>query len=442
MHDIQLAIHNVQGTLATLEERKRAIYARRLVAANPQTLDELGADFGVTRERIRQIESKLVKDLKKGGIDEIVQFANLPKLDRFVIHQSQLGNAETSKFFGSYPGSALELLRAAGVVETWDGPWVSVGFKASFRKTRGPYYEYFASQLSQKGLTREDAVSELEALGLKAEFVEDFLAALGLHIPFNRVRPINIDAITFVEDLLEQAGRPMKWHEEIAPLIAGRWNSRGILGRVQELKDRFTRTDVASYAVASLGLPAYEGITREIEKLVEKHGPVNINLVIELLTARFDISAESVRAYAKQGQLETVEGIVKINPNAKRAGVPNIRDLTADQLKNIQFFDEHSTFTTVANEDRLRGSGMPVSRGVAAVVGLAEEHPLQFEVSGLDNCVLNFSWRKGTQPQLGSVRPILEQLGAVEGDFLVLSFHGEVGNPVRVEAELKKTITD
>ena len=74
---------------------------------------------------------------------------------------------------------------------------------------------------------------------------------------------------------------------------------------------------------------------------------------------------------------------------------------------------------------------------VAAVVGLAEEHPLQFEVSGLDNCVLNFSWRKGTQPQLGSVRPILEQLGAVEGDFLVLTFFGQRGNPVRIEAKLK-----
>ena len=35
--------------------------------ATPRTLEEVGKHFGVTRERIRQIESKALKKLKKAA---------------------------------------------------------------------------------------------------------------------------------------------------------------------------------------------------------------------------------------------------------------------------------------------------------------------------------------------------------------------------------------
>lgn len=54
----------LQRTLATLDDRERDILTRRMgFARPPQTLQAIADDYGVTRERIRQIESKVVERL-------------------------------------------------------------------------------------------------------------------------------------------------------------------------------------------------------------------------------------------------------------------------------------------------------------------------------------------------------------------------------------------
>ncbi|MDF1552236.1 MAG: RNA polymerase factor sigma-32 [Deferrisomatales bacterium] len=47
----------------TLEDREREIFARRLLAESPVTLRELGEEFGVSRERVRQLEASLKQRL-------------------------------------------------------------------------------------------------------------------------------------------------------------------------------------------------------------------------------------------------------------------------------------------------------------------------------------------------------------------------------------------
>ena len=48
----------------TLGERDRIIFQRRLLAEAPVTLRELGEEFGVSRERVRQLEVELKKRLE------------------------------------------------------------------------------------------------------------------------------------------------------------------------------------------------------------------------------------------------------------------------------------------------------------------------------------------------------------------------------------------
>ncbi len=57
---------NIQEVLATLSEREARVLKMRfgLGGYKPMTLEEVGREFGVTRERVRQIEAKALRKLK------------------------------------------------------------------------------------------------------------------------------------------------------------------------------------------------------------------------------------------------------------------------------------------------------------------------------------------------------------------------------------------
>jgi RNA polymerase sigma-32 factor len=48
----------------TLKGKDRTIFEQRLIAEDPKTLQELGDTFGVSRERVRQLEKRILKKLK------------------------------------------------------------------------------------------------------------------------------------------------------------------------------------------------------------------------------------------------------------------------------------------------------------------------------------------------------------------------------------------
>lgn len=50
---------------STLNDKERMVLAARLLSEDPKTLQEVADEFGLTRERVRQIESKLIEKLKK-----------------------------------------------------------------------------------------------------------------------------------------------------------------------------------------------------------------------------------------------------------------------------------------------------------------------------------------------------------------------------------------
>jgi RNA polymerase sigma-32 factor len=64
----------VREFAAGLDEREQRIVEARILAEDPLTLQELGDEFGVTRERVRQLETRLVKRLREYLKENVVDF--------------------------------------------------------------------------------------------------------------------------------------------------------------------------------------------------------------------------------------------------------------------------------------------------------------------------------------------------------------------------------
>jgi RNA polymerase sigma factor (sigma-70 family) len=61
----------VKAWLSTLEDNERDILKYRYgLGGDPETLEKIGRRFGVTRERIRQIETRALRKLKELGQTE------------------------------------------------------------------------------------------------------------------------------------------------------------------------------------------------------------------------------------------------------------------------------------------------------------------------------------------------------------------------------------
>ncbi|MGQ9500371.1 MAG: sigma-70 family RNA polymerase sigma factor, partial [Dissulfurimicrobium sp.] len=63
----------------TLKGKEKIIFERRMLADEPVTLQELGEEFGVSRERVRQIESRLKKKVRQFLKDRIKDIEFYPE---------------------------------------------------------------------------------------------------------------------------------------------------------------------------------------------------------------------------------------------------------------------------------------------------------------------------------------------------------------------------
>lgn len=63
--------------IKTLEERDEDILRNRILSENPLTLDDLGDKYGITKERTRQLESRIIKRLREYIRKDIKDFDRL-----------------------------------------------------------------------------------------------------------------------------------------------------------------------------------------------------------------------------------------------------------------------------------------------------------------------------------------------------------------------------
>jgi RNA polymerase sigma-32 factor len=70
----------LKDALALLSHRERHIVGARFLAEPPKTLEELAATFGVSRERVRQIEVRALQKIRSALATRLDRSASLPAM--------------------------------------------------------------------------------------------------------------------------------------------------------------------------------------------------------------------------------------------------------------------------------------------------------------------------------------------------------------------------
>ena len=63
--EMDLKKHLLKQALSELSEREQRIVLSRYLSENPETLEDLGAALNISRERVRQIETKALEKIRK-----------------------------------------------------------------------------------------------------------------------------------------------------------------------------------------------------------------------------------------------------------------------------------------------------------------------------------------------------------------------------------------
>jgi len=71
----QLLHKNIDAIRPTLNDKELDILEKRLLSDTPMTLREIGEEFGVTRERVRQIEARLIAKIREHMTDKVKDFS-------------------------------------------------------------------------------------------------------------------------------------------------------------------------------------------------------------------------------------------------------------------------------------------------------------------------------------------------------------------------------
>ena len=70
----ELLLSKLEEYRERLSGKERDIFDNRIMSENPMTLQELGDKYNISRERVRQIQERIVKNIKKWLTAEIPNF--------------------------------------------------------------------------------------------------------------------------------------------------------------------------------------------------------------------------------------------------------------------------------------------------------------------------------------------------------------------------------
>jgi hypothetical protein len=407
--------YELQELAAALNDKQLAVVRRRMLAATPETLASIAADLGVSRERIRQIESSVAERMNAAfcfgtAVGDLlaslrVEIQPVSSLDRLVACHPEI--ADEVPAFGVPLWLVLD--RLDDYFEVTDG-WAAAPTVAVAREKTSALLEDVASE---EGAVTLDVAQSLT--GMPRDELRAWLTWCGLPVVADSVLTRTSSAGDHAASVLAVAGEPLEITEITARMVPRR--STGTLTNALGSDERFVRTNRTTWALARWPVDAYTSIREMVADAVDRaDGGVSLDSLVDDLTSRFDVAASSINTYASAGEFEVHDGVVR-----RRDIVATPRRTPGDTRR----LHRHATewrYRVRVNTDHLRGSGFTLPAGVAAVVSCGPGETVELP-SRLGNQTVRWT---GLQPASGTVRRFLDELHVTEGQdvFLVYADNG------------------
>lgn len=404
----------LESFLTMMDERETSILRERTFADRPLTLDALGHQLGVTRERVRQIEKKA--ELKLSKPLDSTPIGDLAAAIRTRINKVCSLNYLLATFpalnepVPSAGQSVWRLVdRLDDTFEILDG-WAAVpsvdAVREQTRSIDDSEFEIFGvSDLSQVAfalaLPEDKRGDELRAWldYCGCEMFENYVSSRQLPIP------------DWADLILRSFGSPLSI-EEIAERMPVDRAVTSIRNALAE-DDRFVRADRDRFALTLWGGPNYTGIRDAIEMAIDlSGGSTDLEALVQNLTTQFTVAASSVRAYAQAHPFESTGGKVR-----RRDG-KEVFAANPSGSKRLYRVEDGWALRIKITRDHARGSGSVLPNALAVLIGLSPGDTLGIlSIDGTQSVY----WT-GIQPSLGSIRRLLEPSRLSEGEWAFAIF--------------------
>jgi hypothetical protein len=392
----------------SLDDRRQVIALRRTYADEPEVLEQLGAEFGVSRERARQLEADVTKAFQERAAVRFMRSAmqlrqTLPMIVSGSALEAILDRLVDEASPGIRRAAKVALLRNIGY-ERVEESWASREFRqlANQLRERGPD---FANPL---GIIDEDSLREsFERLN------DDTWLSLTAAAGLKRVQGSLVLRDTREVRLLLVLGRlgEPATRDRLAELTDLEVRS---LGTVLSGSDSFVRVTKDTWGLTGWTDDPYDGVVGEIIQRIESGcGEARVSDLLTEIPDRFQVSASTVQAYLATPKFVIYGDFVRLAETT----VVDAPPLT--QLRDVVWTESgQPVLRLTVLEHHLGGWSIKIPPAVAIHLGVGPDTDRMVPVRHPEGCqAVSVIWRAHDPngPEFGRLREALLALGAKPG---------------------------
>ncbi|WP_238773931.1 DNA-directed RNA polymerase subunit alpha C-terminal domain-containing protein [Prescottella equi] len=415
------AAQQLRQSLEQFTERDLFILSRRFFADSPETLDVLGSELALTRERVRQLEIKarsvLTEHIERGGRLAMVAAAARDTIGYVLPLRSLLDALPALEHqISSVDQPAWRILdRLDDAYEIEDG-WCVAPTMTAAKSLWSTKLQELANAYGVVALEELGPLNENIPDGHNEEILREWLTYCGYAIEGGliltryRTIPDRVCSMLYVE------GSPMTTQQIIEKFDGSR--SPNSIRNSMTADGRIVRIDRDRWALNEWGVDAYEGIRLAIRRELKcGGGSLALDHLQQVITSKYTVAATSVATYASMPPFETIDGIVSVAQTFRQ-----VRKTPAQTRRLYRGLKKWVLRVTVT-KDHLRGSGYTAPTALASILDLHPGETMYLPSPIGDQTVY---WT-GPQPSVGSIRRFLLDDNIDAHDEVFLEFHDDQG---------------